>query len=85
MGDKLFDRNQYCQGMVENDFPKLNMCYVKLPSNCLDLKNSTRFLGLQMSEKACSQLQKESSNQNRDTKDCKNCIYQRMSLEKSLY
>ena len=50
--DKLIG-NDKCTFDSNNEIDKSKMCYVVLPSNCTDLKNSTIFNGLQISEEAC--------------------------------
>ena len=57
MDTSIFRGNEICQLEKENDFPTSQMCYVKLPSDCKSLQNSTKYLGFLMSSDPCSTQQ----------------------------
>ena len=53
LNDNTFEEHKYCQVLEESSNFEERSCYIKLPSNCKNIKNSTRYLGLQISEDAC--------------------------------
>ena len=53
MDNKQF---KHIENETEENFAEQNSCYVRLPSNCTDLRNSKVYSGLLMSVKAFSNL-----------------------------
>ena len=47
---------KHYENETEENFAEQNSCYVRLPSNCTDLRNSKVYPGLLMSVKAVSNL-----------------------------
>ena len=47
---------KHYQNETEENFAEQNSCYVRLPSNCTDLRNSKVYPGLLMSVEALSNL-----------------------------
>ena len=47
---------KHYQNETEENFAEQSSCYVRLPSNCTDLRNSKLYPGLLMSVKALSNL-----------------------------
>ena len=45
--------NELCQLKEGNDFLGSPMCYVKLPSNCTNLQNSSTYIGFLLSSDPC--------------------------------
>ena len=48
-----FPGNEKCRYKWRIEYLEERMCYVQMPSDCSDLRNSTAYPGLQLSEEAC--------------------------------
>ena len=59
MKSYILKGNEECTLKEENGLSNEQACYIKLPSNCSFVVNSTKYIGLQMSQEPCKGIYKD--------------------------